>query len=308
MFLPASRVLEHRRLEALAAAHLADRRDAGHHRQVGVDHAGAVAGLAGALGVRAEQRGLDPVGLGERGADRVEQPGVGRGIGAPRALDRALIDRDDPGIPRHRAVDERALARPGDSGDHGHDAERHVDVDIAQVVLLRSADLELAGRGAHGILQLRLVAEVLAGERLARAQARDVALVLDLAAVDAGARTEVDDVVGDRDGLGLVLDDEHGVALVAQLLQQLVHALDVVRVQSDRRLVEDVGDVGEARSEVPDHLGALRLAARQRARGAVERQVAETDVHERVERQLQRLRAGERPTAPSARAPTRPGR
>jgi hypothetical protein len=61
-------------------------------------------------------------------------------------------------------------------------------------------------------------------------------------------------MVGDRDRLGLVLHDQHGVALVAQLEQQLVHPLDVVRVQADRRLVEDVGDVGERRPEVPDHL------------------------------------------------------
>ena len=78
----------------------------------------------------------------------------------------------------------------------------------------------------------------------------------------AGAGAEVDDVVGDRDRLGLVLDDEHGVALVPQLQQQVVHPLDVVRVQADRGLVEDVGDVGERRAEVADHLGALRLAAR----------------------------------------------
>ena len=110
-----------------------------------------------------------------------------------------------------------------------------------------------------------------------------------LAAAAAGARPEVDDVVGDRDRLGLVLDDEHGVALVAQLQQQLVHALDVVRVQPDRRLVEDVGDVGERGAEVADHLRALRLAARQRARRPVEREVAQPDLHERVERLLQRL-------------------
>ena len=47
----------------------------------------------------------------------------------------------------------------------------------------------------------------------------------DLAAGGAGARAEVDDVVGDRDRLGLVLDDQHGVALVAQLQQQVVHPL-----------------------------------------------------------------------------------
>jgi excinuclease UvrABC ATPase subunit len=60
-----------------------------------------------------------------------------------------------------------------------------------------------------------------------------------------GAGAEVDDVVADRDRLRVVLHDEHRVALVAQRDQQVVHPLDVVRVQADRRLVEDVGDVGE---------------------------------------------------------------
>ena len=67
--------------------------DAGHHRQVGVDDAGAVAVGAGPLGVGAEQRRLHAVGLGERLADRVEQPGVGRRVAPSRAADRALVDR-----------------------------------------------------------------------------------------------------------------------------------------------------------------------------------------------------------------------
>ena len=46
--------------------------------------------------------------------------------------------------------------------------------------------------------------------------ALDRALEDHLAARGPGTRTEVDDVVGDRDDLGLVLDDEHRVALVAQ--------------------------------------------------------------------------------------------
>src|SRR3546814_12208092 len=58
----------------------------------------------------------------------------------------------------------------------------------------------------------------------------------------------------------LVLDDQHRVALVAQLEQEAVHPGDVVGVQPDGRLVEDVGDVGERRAEVADHLRALRLA------------------------------------------------
>ena len=94
--LAAELVLEHLGLEALPLAHLAGGGDAGHHRQVGVDHAGAVAVGAGALGVGAEQRRLDAVLLRERLADRVEQPGVGRRVAAPRASDRRLVDRDDP--------------------------------------------------------------------------------------------------------------------------------------------------------------------------------------------------------------------
>ena len=95
-------------------------------------------------------------------------------------------------------------------------------------------------------------------------------------------------MVRDRDRLRLVLDDEHRVALVPQPQQQVVHPLDVVGVQARGRLVEDVGDVGERGAEVTDHLDALRLAARQRARRAVEREVAQPDLHERVERLLQR--------------------
>ena len=43
-------------LETLALADLADGGDAGHHPQIGVDDAGAVAVGAGALGVGTEQR------------------------------------------------------------------------------------------------------------------------------------------------------------------------------------------------------------------------------------------------------------
>ena len=125
--------------------------------------------------------------------------------------------------------------------------------------------------------------EVTAGEGVGRLQPRYGPLEADGATVGARPGSEVDDVVGDHDRLRLVLDDEHGVALVAQLEEQVVHPRDVVRVKPDRRLVEDVGDVGQRGPDVADHLGALRLAPRQRARRAVEREIAEADLDERVE-------------------------
>src|SRR6185437_14527275 len=66
--------------------------------------------------------------------------------------------------------------------------------------------------------------------------------------------------------------------------QQVVHPLNVVRVQTDGRLVEYVGDVGERGAELADHLDPLRLAARQRPGRPFERQVAEADLGEGVER------------------------
>ena len=242
-----------------------------------------VAARAGALGVGAEQGGLDPVRLRERRPDRVQQPGVGRGVAAPRAADRRLVDRDDPRVLRHRAVDQRALARPGDAGDHAQHAERDVHAHVPQVVPGRVADLQGPGRLAGVRLEGGPVAEVAPGERVAGPQAVDGPLEAHRAAVGARAGSEVDHVVGDRDHVRLVLDDQHGVALVPQPQQQPVHPLDVVRMQAHGGLVEDVGHVGEAGAQVADHLGALRLAARQRARRPVEAEVPEPDLDERVE-------------------------
>jgi len=53
-----------------------------------------------------------------------------------------------------------------------------------------------------------------------------------------------------------------------------------VGVEADGGLVEDVGDVGEGGAEVADHLGALGLAAGERAGRPVQGEVAEPDVHE----------------------------
>jgi hypothetical protein len=126
-----------------------------------------------------------------------------------------------------------------------------------------------------------------AGDGAAGPQSLHGALEADGAARRTGAGAEVDDVVGDRDRLRLVLHDENRVALVPQPQQQVVHPLDVMGVQARGGLVEDVGDVGERGAEVADHLDALRLAARQRARRPVEREVAQADLRERVEGLLQ---------------------
>jgi hypothetical protein len=103
----------------------------------------------------------------------------------------------------------------------------------------------------------------------------------DLAAVLAGARADVDDVVGGADRLLVVLDDDHGVAEVAQPLERLDQPRVVALVQADRRLVEDVEHADEPGADLRRQPDALRLAAGQRAGGAVEREVVEADVESR---------------------------
>jgi hypothetical protein len=100
--------------------------------------------------------------------------------------------------------------------------------------------------------------------------------------VDAGAGADVDHVVGGEDRVLVVLDDDHGVAEVAQA--RSVRAGGVVAlVQADRGLVEHVEHAGEAGADLRGEADALALAARQRAGGARQREVVEADVVEEAQ-------------------------
>jgi hypothetical protein len=98
------------------------------------------------------------------------------------------------------------------------------------------------------------------------------ALRHDLAAMDARAGADVEDVIGLADRLLVMFDDDHRVALVAQVLQRREQPVIVALVQADGGLVEHVEDAGEARSDLggqpdalaspPDSVPALRLSVR----------------------------------------------
>ena len=98
-----------------------------------------------------------------------------------------------------------------------------------------------------------------------------------------GARTHVDEVVGLAHRLFVVLDDDHGVAEIAQLPQRREETRVVALVESDRRLVEDVEHAHQAGSDLRRQSNALRLAARERLRRAAEREIVEADVDEEAQ-------------------------
>ena len=131
--------------------------------------------------------------------------------------------------------------------------------------------------------------ESLPGEVLARQRVRVAHDLLgrprrdELPAVLAGARPEVDDVVRRRDRRLVVLDDEHGVAQVAQPLERAEEPVVVALVQADARLVQHVEHADQPRADLGRQPDALPLAAGERGRLALERQIPEADVGEELQ-------------------------
>ena len=104
-----------------------------------------------------------------------------------------------------------------------------------------------------------------------------------MAAMRAGARPHVDQVVGGADRFLVMLDHQHRVAEIAQAGERLQQPVVVALVQADRRLVQHVEHAGQARADLRGEPDALALAARQGARGAVQRQVGEADIVEEAQ-------------------------
>ena len=158
----------------------------------------------------------------------------------PRAVQRA----GGGGV--ERVDGEARLARSGDAGDAGERPQRDAGGDALEVVGAGVVDGDLlaialaaAGRHVDHAAAREIVAGQagLVGEDVVERAHRD-----DLAAMDAGARPHVDDIVGGADRILVMLDDDHGVAEIAQAAQRDEQALIVLLVEADRGLVEDVED------------------------------------------------------------------
>ena len=90
----------------------------------------------------------------------------------------------------------------------------------------------------------------------------------DLAAMNAGARPDIDDVIGGEDRILVMLDDDHAVAEVAQPPQRVEQPRIVALMQTDRGLIEHIKHAGEAGADLRREPNALALAAGERAGGA----------------------------------------
>ena len=87
-------------------------------------------------------------------------------------------------------------------------------------------------------------------------------------------------MIGNGDHIGLVLDDEDRIALVAQLLHEPGETAYIVGMKPDAGFVKDIEHVGEAGAQMADHLHPLAFTTRQRRAFAVEREITQPDGHE----------------------------
>ena len=101
-----------------------------------------------------------------------------------------------------------------------------------------------------------------------------------MAAMHAGAGADVEHVIGEPDGVLVMLDHDHGIAEVAQPLQRFQQPGIVALVQADRGLVQHIEHAGQPRADLRGEADALAFAAGQRAGGARQRQVIEADVEQ----------------------------
>src|SRR3989441_6460484 len=100
---------------------------------------------------------------------------------------------------------------------------------------------------------------------------------------------EVDDPVGRLDDVDVVLDDDHGIALVHELVEDFQEPSDVGEVQPRGGLVQDVERPARgAPAQLGGELDPLGLASRQGGCGLAETDIVEPHVVERPELLLDR--------------------
>ena len=88
---------------------------------------------------------------------------------------------------------------------------------------------------------------------------------------------DVEQVVSSAHNRFFMLDDQQCVAFVAQRMHDLDEPSSVTRVQADARFVEHKQRIYERRTEAGGQVHAFDLSAGERARRAIEIQVAQPD-------------------------------
>ena len=253
--------------------------------------------LAGGVATLARQRcGREDLSHRVPGAD------VAGGVGARRLADRGLVHKHDitevvctqqavvqarrfggaAEVAQQRrcqhVLDQAGLARAADAGDADQPLQRNVHTDIAQVVLTHAFQHQARRVVAHHALEakanLLASAQVRASQRVRVAKILGAAVKHDLPAFLTWPRPHVDHAVSGKHHRRVMLDNDQGVAGVAQALHRNNDAAHVAGVQADAGLVQHEQGVDQRGAQRRGEVDALHFAAAERAALAVQRQVA----------------------------------
>ena len=244
---------------------------------------------------------LGLLGGGKQIADVVEEIRIGGRIGARCASDGTLVNGDDlvqifhavdpvmlAGMRLHAVelhaqlfienlVDQTGFAAAGHAGDAGKGAQRNGHIDVFQVILPGAADgqpfaaaLTAAGR----YFDLLFAAEILARQRIG--MGHDLLGRTGrhhMTAVTAGARPDVNQVIGGAHGVLVMLHHDQGIAQIAQAAQRGKQLVVIALVQADRRLVQNIQHAHQAGADLRGQADTLAFTAGERSGGTGQRQI-----------------------------------
>ena len=200
---------------------------------------------------------------------------------------------DELHVGQQHVARQRALARAADAG-HRHQAvQRHGHVDLLQVVQRRAVQLQRRRR--RGPRRGAAAAGAAAGAPAsARSPSRRCAdrSATEPSATSVPPRLPAPGPMSIRCSARRIVSSSCSTTtsvlpLSLERLQRVQQDAVVARVQADGRLVEHVAHALQVAAQLRRQADALRLAAAERRRGAVQRQVAQADL-------FQELRAGRR--------------
>ncbi len=160
------------------------------------------------------------------------------------------------------------------------------DRNVFQIVLCRVTDFELwqTYNVAQGTLSPAMLSEETSRDGLfMTAQLRRSPHGDQPPTVRASARPEVDDEIRCPDRRLVVFDYDDAVPLIAQLYESSEQHVVVARMQADGRFIEHITDTPEVRSQLRRQPDPLRLAPRQSVGSAIECEVAQSDLLQKLQ-------------------------
>ena len=110
-----------------------------------------------------------------------------------------------------------------------------------------------------------------------------------ITAARSGNGAHLDQIVGFRQYARVVVDNNHGVAVIHQIAHHAHQAVDIGRMQADRRLVQHIKHTRRSVAHHAGELHTLALTRGERGAGAIERKVIETQVDQTTGRTQKRI-------------------